>query len=165
MEKAIIEKVSVDYTIGACIGDISDNYKLHWANDFVKTGKEYSIVMKTITPKARQLFDDLIFNHLDFHNKLICNGYPLTKSDIKNITGLSDRRINELLLELYNIEAIAKLTTKTIKCYIVNPIIAAKSGIVNYSILNLFAEYKIKHLNKEVKEEYDLSIQKILEVE
>ncbi len=157
MEKPIIKQVSKDYNTGSIIGELTHEFNVHWSNDFVKTGKEYELKSKKLTPAANKLFYSLIYNHMDFGNKLVNDdNLPMSQEDMSNLTGTKQRRTRVLLAELFDNGLIGKFKTNTIKCFIVNPVIAIKSRKTTYAVLNLFSEYYIESLDKKLREAYDL---------
>jgi hypothetical protein len=157
MIKPRVKQCAKSYIEGTVTGMITQDYDLHWTNDFVKVGIEYVTKASELTPSARRLFDNLMKNNMDWHNKLInSTGFALSKSDIMAQYNLTTRRVEELMLELKTNGFIGKFESQNDSCWIVNPIIVSKSKSTNYAILNLFSEYYIKSIGKLVCREYDL---------
>ena len=163
VQKLIVKAQSKNFITKEAIGVLQDQYLLHWNNDFVKTGKEYSYISSQLSAGALSLFNELIFGYMDFYNKLTTlDGVPLTREDMTSLINIKSakksRRIYEVLVELREHGVIAELKTQNIVSYIVNPAIACRSSKVNYTLLNLFADYKLHTMdNKKIREVYDLS--------
>lgn len=140
---------------------VMDEYDLHWNNNFVKVGLEYCTKIKHLTPKAREVFDDLVHTEMNMYNTLRCvkTGYAINSKDIENKYNITPRRRREILNELIIHGFIGIVEIQGDKSIVVNPMIASKSKSLLKSILMIFADYYIETLGKKVFEQYDFSVQ------